>query len=341
MSKKILLITSLIFITFLITPRPVSTKTDNFDVYTTATEDAWINNETLDGSGDWFNVGNWSGKFCESYLYFPFTDKPSSWFSAEISLYFQYDDDVNITVSLINYTNNYWDENNLQWIGKPNGTVIGNLSITSPGLQIINVTDYITTGGISIRLNASDINQNKTRGYTRDQYPDPQDWRAPRLIWRYSAELIISLFQPHSESSLDFGYQTIRWTSNTKHDYVMIELYKGSSFITTIVDKTDDDGEYEKWRIHQYDTYDGDNYRLKIIDYDEEDVFGWSDYFEISISEPPPNDTPWMGMEWFILVITLTIVGLVIGIVVIKKMSRRSKDEFNMDSDFDFQIKID
>lgn len=323
-------------VVFFIAPRPVFAKTGCFDGYTIATQDVYINNETTD-NGDSFYVGNFSGKFCEAYFYFPFDDQPTNWVSAFISVdFYQYFGEINITASIINESWE-WDET-LKWDDKVNGTVIENLTVTHAGQYEINVTDYITTGGISLRLNASDNSQGYIRGYTRESdqiYSNP-----PRLIWSYYDDLFISVIQPHEDSVLDFGYQTIQWDSLLEggHNYVTIELYDDDDFVETIVECTENDGEYEKWRIDASDDLNGTEYRIKITDYDEDDVYGWSDDFEIAITPEPEGDLVWMGMEWFISVIAITIAGIAIGIAVMVKISNRSKDEFGMKRKNDFDL---
>ena len=246
---------------------------------------------------------------------------------------------LNITVSFINTS---WTEEAINWTNRPIGTPIGNISITSAGIHEINVTDYInqSENGISIRLNATDFNQmGWMKGYTKEGYPPLyEELQAPQLIWKYSSELVISVFQPHGESVLDFGYQTIRWNSVTEHDNVIIELYKGNSFIKVIVDKTDDDGAYMEWRIYSSDGYDGDYYRIKITDYYDDAVFGWSDYFAISITPAPPDDSPWMGAELFVISVSLAIAGVVVIGVVIKKIRGRSRDDFDVYNDFNMEL---
>lgn len=122
----------------------------------------------------------------EVYIHFNFTDKPSDWDNAEISLdvyYLNLDSDTfNVSVSLVEAA---WEESSIIWNNKPDhGQIIKNLNMTEEKAYNINVSEYIEGDGISICINTSATSGvNLGRITSSEGYDSESD--APRLIWTY------------------------------------------------------------------------------------------------------------------------------------------------------------
>ena len=95
---------------------------------------------------------------------------------------------------------------------------------------------------------------------------------------------------------------TIRWTSVDVPGNIDIELYKGSSFLETIVDDTDNDGTYN-WDIPG-SLESATDYRIKISWVDYTSVYDYSDgSFAINHNQPPEQsitiNSPSSGAIWY------------------------------------------
>ena len=97
-----------------------------------------------------------------------------------------------------------------------------------------------------------------------------------------------------------------------------IELYKGATFveeITWLFGYTDNDGENDFY-ISSSENYQGTNYRIKITDYDDTNVYDYSDFFSINVGYNPLSSIP-----SFNPMIIIGIVSFISGIsaIIIKK----------------------
>ncbi len=84
---------------------------------------------------------------------------------------------------------------------------------------------------------------------------------------------------------------TIEWSSEGIINYVDIDLFKGNTLITSIVESTENDGEYE-WVISTSENYKGTNYRIRVSDSSDSTIEDYSSYFSINyaaISISTPN----------------------------------------------------
>lgn len=234
------------------------------------------------GGASWLIFGYHILDFTETYLFFDFSDKPSNWTKAEISIdMYSISETFDVTVSLINDS---WSETGMTWINKPEHRgVIAIFSVSSSTIYKIDVTDYIDgKDNISICINASDYFQSGyVQASSREGYYFDED--APQLIWTYEETVEITVTNPDSSDIWMEDEHTITWDTVGYIERVKIELYQGSEFIEelTILGYTDNDGEYD-WTIYSWDDYIGTNYRIKISDYYDDTVYDFSDYFKIN-----------------------------------------------------------
>lgn len=234
------------------------------------------------GGKSWLIFGDHILDFTESYLFFNFSDKPLDWVKAEISIdMYSISETFDVAVSLINDS---WSETGITWLNKPeHREVIASFSVSSSAIYKIDVTDYIDgRDNISICINASDYFQNGyVQGSSREGYYFDED--APQLIWTYDETVEITVTAPNSSDIWMNDEHTITWNTIGDIDRVKIELYKGSEFIEelTILGYTDNDGEYD-WTIYSWDNLMGTNFRIKISDYYDDTVYGFSAYFKIN-----------------------------------------------------------
>ena len=80
---------------------------------------------------------------------------------------------------------------------------------------------------------------------------------------------------------------------------MIIQLYKGTTFIEDITySYSTNDGEYDFY-VSSSENYKGTDYRIKITDYDDSSVYGYSDYFSINVGSgtitvtSPSNSSSW------------------------------------------------
>lgn len=86
-----------------------------------------------------------------------------------------------------------------------------------------------------------------------------------------------------SDNCSCFGSYKIRWNASDSITKVRIELYNGSEYVKDINEMTKNDGIYT-WIISKDCYYtSGKQYRIRISDYNNRNVYDYSDYFEISI----------------------------------------------------------
>ena len=291
--KKIIILISLIFFSGVvasITPTQAIVKDQT--ISTIAEKDTYVNTDNAlsnFGGQDYALGGFYFGSdIVEAYFFFNFSDKPSIYTKAEISLdFWSVSQTMNISVCLIEEE---WDEYTMTWINKPSkGAEIISQIITSSSIYTINVTNYIAG-----RTNLSICVYIKAENYVNDYFYitsregfyswAPED--APQLIWTYPTNVEITVTNPTSSMNwVELNIYTIQWNSIGDIDDVKIELYKGSTFveeITYILGYTANDGEYDFY-VSSAEDYDGTNYRIKISDYDDPNVYGFSDYFSMNV----------------------------------------------------------
>jgi len=257
----------------------------------------------------------------EAYFYFDFSDKPSSFTKAEISLdFWSVSQTMNFTVCLIEED---WDELTMTWIsGKPSkGQIIEYLLVSSDTIYTIDVTSLIagrTIISICVYIELDNYVDDYAYIFSREGYFSDED--APQLIWTYMETAEITVTNPTSSSNWeDFSTYTIRWTSVGSIDDVKIELYKGATFveeITYLFGNTDNDGEYDFY-VSSADDYDGTDYKIKITDYDDASVYDYSDDFSINANGISPGVIP-----SFNVIIVIAIIST-FAIILVNKTRRK------------------
>jgi len=331
-NKKIFVVIGFLILfglTFNITPTKGITRDTTISII--AEKDTYI--DTGSPGANYGGVDNlytgidYSSDLHESYFYFNFSNKPTNYKKAEISLdIWGVSKTVYLNICLIEES---WDEYNMTWLNKPtHGEHITTLLVPSSNIYKIDVTNYIEgRNNISICLYTGDYLMDDYVYITsREGYYSwaPED--APQLIWTYpeTAEITVSL---------EYETDTIKWFSSGSIEYVIIELYKDSTFVDTIISKTKNDGVYV-WYIYGYDL--GDNYRIKISDYDDARVYDYSEYFSIVSTgingngDGGSNDSAitFLGgliLLWIFLPIIIIVGFIAIIIVLIKKRTPKPK----------------
>ena len=290
--KVIILILLTFFSSVLINITPTQAIIKDQTISTIAEKDTYVNSyDALSNfGGQDYALGGFyfGGDIVEAYFFFNFSDKPITYTEAKISLNFwSVSQTMNISICLIEED---WDEYSMTWINKPSkGAEITSMIITQSDIYAINVTNYITG-----RNNLSICVYIKVENYVNDYFYitsregfyswAPKD--APQLIWTYPEDVVITVTNPTSSSNwLEWNTYTIQWTSTGNIDDVKIELYKGATLveeITSALGYTINDGTYAFY-VSTAENYDGTNYRIKIIDYDDPNVYGYSDYFSMNV----------------------------------------------------------
>ncbi|MCP6718614.1 MAG: DNRLRE domain-containing protein [Patescibacteria group bacterium] len=291
--KKIISLISLIFFsTVLINITPTRAIIKDQTISTIAEKDTYVNtDEALSNfGGQDYALGGFyfGGDIVEAYFFFNFSDKPSTYTKAEISLdFWSVSQTMNVSIYLIEEE---WDEYSMTWINKPSkGAEITSIIITQSDIYTINVTNFIAG-----RNNLSICVYIKVENYVNDYFYittregfyswAPED--APQLIWTYPGNVEITVTNPTSSSNwLELNIYTIQWTSTGDIDNVKIELYKGALFveeITSVLGYTINDGTYDFY-VSIAENYDGTDYRIKISDFDDPNVYGYSGYFSINV----------------------------------------------------------
>jgi len=94
----------------------------------------------------------------------------------------------------------------------------------------------------------------------------------------------ITVTRPNdSDNCSCLGSYKIRWNASDSIINMKIELYNGSEYIKDLNEITKNDGVYT-WTISNDHYYtNGTQYRIKISDYNDRDVYDYSDYFGINI----------------------------------------------------------
>ncbi len=274
---------------------PHSSKIGEIPIMTVAEKDTYVNSFSAPsnyGGQNYLYSGFYlGGDVCESYFYFNFSGKPVDYIRAEIFLdIWSVGQTINLTVSLIEES---WNEYTMNYASIPTkGVTISNMLLTSDVEYKINITDYV-----SGRDNISICVYCEVENYVNDYViinsrEDSSYSDVPKLIWTRLGELLITVLKPVKAELIDSGWYEIEWTSNLGiGDYVDIELYKGTEFIETIAEDTSNDGLFEYWLVMTSLLESGTDYRIKIIDSGDSEVYGFSDYFKIVGYDSTLEDT--------------------------------------------------
>jgi len=287
--KRQIIILGLIILfgmTFNITP--IKGITRNATITTVAEKDSYVetdNPTSNHGGKDWLIFGDYILGWNEAYLFFNFSDKPANWSKAEISIdMYSVSETFNVTVSLINDT---WGEYTINWLNKPvHREIITTFTVAEGKIYKFDISSYIEgRDNISICLNASDYLQNGyVQGHSKEGAYSSEDY--PQLIWTYPEIAEITVTSPISTDKWEeFNTYTIKWSSSGSINKVKIELFKGTTFVEDIciLGYTDNDGEYDFY-VSSSEDYYGVDYRIKITDYDDANVYGYSSSFWINVN---------------------------------------------------------
>lgn len=242
-------------------------------------------------SGHWERDGDIYGAD-RSYLRFPLSDKPDNWDTAEVSLHIPriYEPTI-IAVYLVS---NDWEESTITWENQPaEGSLITTFEISKETVYTFDVSDYIEGDAISICV-CYDDELSSTNGMGNQivskENPYTLTYDIPQITWTYEIELTITVLAPIASATWSFGDHIIRWETSEGIDDVDIELHKGSVKIDTLTFLyTENDG-YYSWHIYKADseTYlTGEDYRIKILDDSDSEVYGFSEYFTVDTTIDP------------------------------------------------------
>ncbi|KKL66280.1 hypothetical protein LCGC14_2146570 [marine sediment metagenome] len=265
------------------------------------------------------------GEIREAYFHFNFDDKPSDYIRAEISLEFWgVSQTMNFTVCLIEES---WDEYSMTYLNKPSkGQTIGNLIIVSSGIYTIDITSLIsgrTNISVSVYIEFDNYINDYAYITSREGYYLIED--APQLLWISTETAEITVTNPTSSDNWqDFNTYTITWSSVGLISNVKIELFKASSLIEDLtILYTANDGNYEFY-VASYANYLGSDYRIKISDYDDSNVYDFSDYFSLNTGTTNngldlPSSIP--NYNTFLI---MGISGL-IAVILIKNVTKKTK----------------
>lgn len=324
--KSLFLLGVLFFTSFIIIIRPSKGTIRDQTVSTIAQKDTYVNSydPTSNFGGQDYAMSGfyYTGDIVEAYFFFNFTDKPTNYTKAEISLdLWSVSETINITICLIE---DVWDEYTMTWLSnKPaKGNQIISSVITQDDIYKFDVTSYIEgRSNISICVYITFDNYVDDYFYitTREGVSSYSPEEAPQLIWTYSETAEITVTSPKSSDIWqDFNSYNIRWTSQGIIENVLIQLYKGTRLIENITyTYTANDGEYEFYFFSSDDDR-GTDYRIKITDYDDSSVYDYSDYFTINIGSgtitvtSPSSSSSWKAGGKYS--ITWTTTGTVINV---------------------------
>ncbi len=229
------------------------------------------------------------GQATEGYFYFDFSNKSNNITKAVISFgiweeSYLSPQKLNFTVCLIE---DNWLENTLTWRNKPNKSqVIGYILYNSAGIYEIDITPFITgRSNISLCIYREKFSYyGAAMIYSREKLsslnPLPLNY-TPQLHLSYMEKADITVTNPTSNDNWEVSHTyTIQWNSTGSIDGVKIELYNRTTFVEEIVGYVVNGGEYS-FIVNPSKNFDTE-YRIKIIDYTDSRVYGYSEYFSIS-----------------------------------------------------------
>lgn len=244
----------------------------------------------------------------EAYFHFNFSNKPISFIRAELSFEFWgVSQTMNFSVCLIEEE---WGEFTLDWVSQPSkGQVIGNIFVTLSGIYTLDITSLIagrTNLSVCVYIDLDNYVEDYAYITSREGWYNEED--APQLLWVYMETAEITITSPTSSDEWEhYDFYIVTWTYLGSIDRVTIQLFEGTNLIDDItIMYTDNDGSYEVYCSSSYGT--GSNYRIKITDYDDANVYGYSDYFTIITGGGLGG-----GIPSYHLFIILGIIGVVSG----------------------------
>ena len=136
----------------------------------------------------------------------------------------------------------------------------------------------------------------------------------------------ITILYPVENSIFTNGNNYIRWNATKNIERIRIELWYRDQFLSIVKLPTINDGQFN-WILEYQDVpLNGNEYRLKLIDEHDENVYIYSDYFSIEVKkeviipdEPIPLPTPTTESGW----ISLALVGILILLIIIKRSVKK------------------
>ena len=317
-SKLVLLITFLVSINIVCCNKEsenpqikLSTQIETIETKTIAVEDTFIrflNPDSVYYDLPYLKAGiDGSNKF-KAYLQFSLSEEPEMWNKAEVSLYIKLEGEpLYLNVCLVEAD---WEESTLTWNNHPNnGPLIEVLKITSSDIYRIDVSEFLLKRGeVSICIYPFNETGDYIQIASKENYYFGTE-KDPQLIWICEKERGYHIQSPRNSEAFGLGINEIRWDSYSTSDRVEIKLYQGDASIKTLAANTENDGIFE-WSISAFDKYSGDQYRIRITDVNRRDIYEYSDYFIISVS----NDE--MGENLIALILIGTIIVVGIGLII-------------------------
>ena len=138
----------------------------------------------------------------------------------------------------------------------------------------------------------------------------------------------ITITTPKSTDTFLSRVNSITWTTIGDISHVRIDLYRNGVFLETISYYENNDGTYS-WYLSSSDTYDGNNYRIRISDYHDASIYDYSDYFTIEIEQGASGGVHSQLTFWGVLlfIIIPVVVVLTIAVVLIHRRRKRIPKE--------------
>lgn len=130
----------------------------------------------------------------------------------------------------------------------------------------------------------------------------------------------IAIYSPINTDTFENGYNEIQWTTTGSISDIRIELYNMDSFLEVIIASTYNDGTYS-WYLSSDDIYSGNDYQVRLSDYHNNSIDIFSDYFTITITITPTDNTPFAIPGYQFLVLFLSSFA-VIGVIILKKFKK-------------------
>ncbi len=235
---------------------------------------------------------------------------------------------------LINESWEEWGIGGITWNNKPNHeNIISTFSIskdqqTTQKYIYIDVSNYIEGNSLSLCLYAD--NGGNVSFYSSSAL-DIIDYLLyqPKIIWTSLEEAEINVLTPISSDVFKFGGQlSISWTSIGSIEDVHIELYEGSNREDVVTYQTENDGFYI-WEIPERYINEGNEFRIKISDDFDDNVYGFNEYFSITEhGDEGITVTVPIEVNWIIIFMVISILFIIFSIMLKEKIIRTkdSKD---------------
>jgi len=260
----------------------------------------------------------------EAYFYFDFSDKPSSWTKAEISIeFYSILSTTNVTMYLIERS---WEELSITWNNKPSkDEIITSFLINAEDSYkniYFDVSSYIVgRTNISICLWTPEvISYQQIQGTTRENYNPRPPGKVPHLIWTYPETTSITVSNPTSSTHLTPGSLIfIIWTTQGPIDEVDINFYKGGALKYYLVGVVNVGSYY--WSIPE-DIEPGTDWNIWVRDSDDSSTYDFSEDFEIFIPDI-------RSLTIFIVSIIFIITFILLSIIMISEIFIKRKSMMN------------